>query len=239
MDTRKKQLWRAREQGQVPGFVALTVETTHWRSEPERVPWVAELRRRARCLRCYRELAESSPKGALARVCHKFGLGERTLYRWQSLYRQGGLEALIPESRRPEHSPRQTTAELEWAIIAIRLRTGWGVQRIAAELNALGLGPLTHSAVHGVLARRAVKVPLVRRSRRAGCRYERERPNDLWHMDLKGPLHFGRGMPALYGVAILDDHSRFCVGASFADNKRMDTALAVLEEAVRQWGAPR
>ena len=159
MNTKKKRLWRARQQGQVPDFVVLTMQTPRWRPEPTRVPWVGELRRRARCLRRYGELSQSCALTAQAKVCREFGISGRTLHRWQALYRRGGLEALIPASRRPEHCPRQTSPPLEWAIIAIRLRTGWGVQRIAAELNALGLGPITHSAVYGVLERRAVKVP--------------------------------------------------------------------------------
>jgi transposase InsO family protein len=148
------------------------------------------------------------------------------------------MAGLIPQSRRPGESPTQTPAWLEEAILTIQLRCGWGVQRIAQELNYWALGPVTHNAVWGVLKRRGKRVPLVRRSRKSGFRYQRETPNDLWHMDVKGPLHF-RGVGPVYGMAILDDRSRFCVGAMLAPNRRMETAIAVLDEAVQNWGAPR
>ena len=54
----------------------------------------------------------------------------------------------------------------------------------------------------------------------------------------RGPKQL-RGVGAVYGLAILDDRSRFCVGATLAPNRRMDTAISVLEGAVDSWGAPR
>ena len=238
MDSKKKQLWRARRQGAVPDFVLLTVESARWRPESRGVPWVEEVRRRARCLRRYEEHRSAAPERAVGRVCREFGISARTLWRWRQRYREEGMCGLIPRSRQPEASAGQTPAWLEEAILTIRLRCGWGAQRIAQELKHWGLGPVTHNAVWGVLRRRGKRMPLVRRSPKSGFRYQRETPNDLWHMDVKGPLHFP-GVGAVYGLAILDDRSRFCVGATLAPNRRMDTAISVLDGAVDSWGAPR
>ncbi len=239
MDSKKKRLWEARRGGPAPDFVMLTVESPCWRPEPKGVSWAQELRRRARCLRLYGEYRAQAASTARAKVCREFGISARTLRQWRQRYRQAGLSGLIPASRRPRNSPQQTPPWVERIIIAIRLRTGWGVQRIAQELAHLGLAEVTHNAVYGVLERRGMKVPLVRRSRKAGFRYQREVSNDLWHMDVKGPLYFGPGLGPWYGIAILDDRSRFCVGATLAPNRRMDTAIALLEQAVSTWGAPR
>ena len=239
MDSRKKWLWEARRQGPVPNFGLLTIESPRWRPPPKGAAWVGELRRRARCLRFYQEWKTALPLTALAKVRREFGISARTLHQWLARYREKGLVGLIPASRWPRRSPRETSRDLEWAILAVRLRTGWGVERIAQELGWLGLGPLTHNAVYGVLERRAMKVPLRRRGRKAGCRYQREVPNDLWHMDVKGPLYFGPGVGPIYGLAILDDCSRFCVAATFTDNRRMDTAISLLEQAVATWGVAR
>ena len=239
MDSKKKRLWEARGRGPAPKFVMLTVESPCWRPQPKGVGWAQELRRRARCLRLYGEYRAQAPSTARAKVCREFGISARTLRLWRQRHRQAGLSGLVPASRRPRNSPRQTPPWLERIIVAIRLRTGWGVQRIAAELTHLGLAAVTHNAVYGVLERRGMKVPLVRRSGKAGFRYQREVTNDLWHIDVKGPLYFGPGRGPWYGIAILDDRSRFCVGAIFAPNRRMDTAIALLEAAVSKWGAPR
>src|SRR5207245_260279 len=51
--------------------------------------------------------------------------------------------------------------------------------------------------------------------RTPGPRYERDCPNELWHIDLKGPFHFrdDRGRPMhCHFVALVDDWSRFLVG---------------------------
>jgi transposase InsO family protein len=239
LDSKKKRLWEARAQQTVPDFTLLTIHSARWHPEPKGVVWVDELRRRVRCLRRYRECQAAAPATAQAKVCREFGICRRTLERRLHAYSDTGVEGLIPGSRRPLSSPRQTPAALESAILAIRLRSGWGVERIAQELKHLGLGPITHSGVWGVLKRRGLNVALGRRKCKAGCRYEREIPNDLWHMDVKGPLHFGAGLGPLYGVAILDDCSRFCVGATLERNRQMDTMLSLVEAAVSAWGAPR
>jgi transposase InsO family protein len=238
LDSKKKRLWKAQRQGAVPNFVLLTVESPRWRPEPKGIPWVQELRRRARCMRRYEECLAANSATAAGKVCQEFGISPRTLWRWRGRYRGAGLQGLIPSSRRPRRSPRQTRDWLEGAILAIRLRTGWGVERIAEELKHAGLGPIAHSGVYGVLKRRGMTVPLTRRSRKAGFRYQRDRPNDLWHMDVKGPMHLP-GIGPTYGIAILDDCSRFCLAATLETNKRMKTCIALLEEAVAKWGAPR
>ncbi len=237
LDSKKKHLWVSRRQGTVPDFLMLTVETPRWRPGPTGVGWVAELRRRSRCLRLYGEYAQKDPVTALARVRREFGISERTFWRWRRQYREAGLAGLVPESRQPAHSPRQTPEPLERAIIAIRFRTGWGQERIAQELQALGWD-VSHNAVYGVLERHGRRVPVVRRGRKSGFRYQREVPNDLWHVDLKGPLYLGTGN-RLYGLAILDDCSRFCVGAAFVPTRAMKHSLGLLEAAVDRWGAPR
>ena len=238
MDSKKKRLWKARRQGAVPNFALLTVQSPRWRPEPKGVPWVQELRRRARCMRRYEECRAANPAIAVAKICQEFGISPRTLWRWRGRCREAGLEGLIPASRRPRSCPRQTPDWLEGAILAIRLRTDWGMQRISQELKAAGLARVTHSAVRGVLKRRGMTISLRRRSRHAGFRYQRERPNDLWHMDVKGPMHLP-GIGSTYGIAILDDSSRFCVAATLETNKRMKTCVALLEEAAAKWGAPQ
>src|SRR3989442_14760287 len=46
---------------------------------------------------------------------------------------------------------------------------------------------------------------------RPGPRYERLRPNELWHIDIKGPFFInlaGRGYIKTWLVGLVDDHSR-------------------------------
>src|SRR5205807_1804841 len=47
-----------------------------------------------------------------------------------------------------------------------------------------------------------------------GPRYERGRPNELWHVDLKGPffINLGRTYIKTWIAGLVDDHSRFVIG---------------------------
>jgi len=50
---------------------------------------------------------------------------------------------------------------------------------------------------------------------RPGPRYERASPNELWHIDIKGPFFIslsGRGYIKTWLVGLVDDYSRFVIG---------------------------
>src|SRR5882757_3669222 len=64
----------------------------------------------------------------------EFGISRRHLHRLLALYREGGLDALEPRSRRPKTNPAQTSEEVRERVIALR-----------GQLSAQGLdaGPVT------------------------------------------------------------------------------------------------
>jgi hypothetical protein len=66
-------------------------------------------------------------------------------------------------------------------------------------------------ASYRVLVRNQLITPDRRRRRRTWRRWERERPMQLWQLDLiELPLADGTEIKVLTGV---DDHSRYCVSA--------------------------
>ena len=99
------------------------------------------------------------------------------LRRWWQRYAAGGAAALRPRSRRPHHSPTQVPAAAEAAILAWRTR-GLGPARIALQVAP------SVSTVYRTLVRhgRSQLHPPVRRSVQ---RYEKTRPGELVHIDLK------------------------------------------------------
>jgi hypothetical protein len=72
--------------------------------------------------------------------------------------------------------------------------------------------------------------------KRAVQRFERAKPNELWQIDLieKEPTAIGD----VYGVPILDDHSRYLVGLRFFLTKGAETTLLTTYLAMTENGTP-
>ena len=142
-----------------------------------------------------------------------------TLDRWIRAYRADGFEALKPALR--EVGPRTDPAILAQAAQLRREapdRTGAQIAEILRRVH--GEAVPTVRTVQRHLARAGL-----RRAQSAGeqvgfGRFEAERPNELWVADaLHGPKvaveRGGAVSRKAICFAILDDHSRLCVGARF------------------------
>jgi transposase InsO family protein len=123
------------------------------------------------------------------------------LRRWWQRYRTGGEAALRPRSRRPHRSPTQVSAATETAIL------GWRTQGLGPARIALEVAP-SESTVYRTLVRhgRQHLHPPIRRTVR---RYEKTRPGELVHVDLKYlPCLENR---AEFEFAAIDDFTREAV----------------------------
>ena len=130
------------------------------------------------------------------------GVSVCTTYKWLRRHRLGGRPALEDASSRPHHLPRRTPPETVAAIVAARheRRTAW---EIATRLH------VPRSTVAAVL----VRVGLNRLARLTPPppvqRYERTRPGELVHLDIK-PL--GRILRVGHRI---QPHQRSSVGAGW------------------------
>ena len=69
-------------------------------------------------------------------LCRRFGISPDTGYRLLTRFQQGGVPGLADRSRRPKRSPRQTSPELEAAVLALRAQhPTWGGRKRAARLG--------------------------------------------------------------------------------------------------------
>ena len=68
-------------------------------------------------------------------------------------------------------------------------------------------------------------------------RFEAAYPGEMWQMDLT--YVYICGIPVLYLVLIIDDHSRYCIAADLVRDQRADTLIGILHNAVTLYGAPR
>ena len=159
----------------------------------------------------------------LTTLSSEFGVSREVLGRWWTRYQADDLPGLQPYSRRPRRSPTRLATAVERRILRLRQRRLSAV-RIAHQL---GVG---HSTVQRVLERHGVS-QLPRPTRPKSRRYEKQRPGELLHLDLKF-------LPALrnarndFEFAAVDDFSREAVVA-IRTEQTSDAAAAFLEHVVR------
>jgi transposase InsO family protein len=112
----------------------------------------------------------------VAEVARRFGVSRPTVYKWLDRWRRGA--SLEDRSSRPRRMPRMTPQLIADWVIALREATGDGPAVIAGKLG------MAWSTVWKIL-RRAGKSRLPRQPRPPVVRYERSRPGELVHVDVK------------------------------------------------------
>jgi transposase InsO family protein len=173
-------------------------------------------------------------------VARRLGVSRQSVHVWIARYEQGGLAALADRSHRPSCCPHQTVTELEALICELRREhPGWGPRRIEHQLGRLGADPVpSRSAIYRCLKRHGLIELRRRRKRREEFRrWERERPMQLWQMDVMGGvlLEDDTELKVVTGV---DDHSRFCVAAGLVTRATSKAVCAVLTAALGRYGIP-
>jgi transposase InsO family protein len=174
----------------------------------------------------------------VAEVADRYGVSRQSVHTWVNRYRAGGLAGLADRSHRPNRCPHQLAAAVQARVCELRRQhPGWGPQRLRDELERRGVRPLpSRMAVYRVLVRDQLIVLGGRRRQRAWRRFERERPMQLWQLDLiELPLANGAKVKVLTGV---DDHSRYCVSAQVMMRATGRAVCRGLAAALGRYGAP-
>ena len=141
----------------------------------------------------------------VSEVADRLGVSRQSVHTWIARYELGGLAALADRSHRPSTCPHQTAPELQAQICELRREhPGWGPRRIEHQLARLGMDPLpSRSAIYRCLKRHGLIELRRRRKRREEFRrWQRERPMQLWQMDVMGGLllHDGTELKIVTGV---------------------------------------
>jgi transposase InsO family protein len=183
-------------------------------------------------IRCVRTAHADGIGAALA-----LGVSRASLHRWRSRQAEGGIEALRDRPRGP--APERLPGWVEQAVIVVRLLTYWNSKRLAAEFTRRDIWPLGHHAVDDLLADLGTARPSVRREH--GPAYERGRPNELWHIDIKGPFFLQRARgeyTKVWIVGLVDDHSRFLIGLRVLPRPQVAPVLDWLDGCLELCGVP-
>ncbi len=198
----------------------------------------------------------------VAHVVVELNVSRATGYKWLARWRAEGPAGLFDRSSRAHRLPRKTPAELEQRVLALRGTRKLGPARIGP---LVGLAP---STVHAVLTRHGLHrlAWLDRPTGELVRRYERARPGELVHVDVKklGAIRAGGGWWAHgrgsaqhnnarteqlsgrrvgydYVHCAIDDHTRLAYAEIHPDEKAV-TCAAFLHRAAAWFadhGIPR
>jgi transposase InsO family protein len=175
---------------------------------------------------------------AVAHAAKAQGVSRQCAHRWVRRFDEHGEAGLLDRSSRPHHSPRQTAPQVEEKVLACRREERRGQDWIGPELG------VPARTVSRILRRNGVPYlhecdPLtgevIRASKTTAVRYERDRPGELVHMDVKkiGKIPDGggwrahgrsekvrgRGIGYDYVHSLVDDHSRLAYSEILPDEK--------------------
>ena len=173
-------------------------------------------------------------------VARRLGVSRQSVHSWIARYEEGGLAALADRSHRPSACPHQIPPEMEAAICELRrMHPGWGPRRIEHQLAKLGLDAVpSRSSIYRCLRRHGLIELRRRRKRRDEFRrFERDRPMQMWQMDVMGGV-FLHDDTELKVVTAVDDHSRFCVAAGLVRRATAKAVCEVFAGALRRYGIP-
>jgi transposase InsO family protein len=206
-----------------PGFRFLA--TRGGRPPLERGPRddLAIVRERARLVRIQREegLGAALALGRCSRA---------SLFRWQAACARDGLVALVPVRCGPRVPLVKHPAWVEQV---------WNAKRISAELRRREIALVSHGWIERLFDDLGTARPST--ARQGGPRYERESPNSLWHIDLKGPFFIqlpGGRYVKTFLVGLVDDHSRYVLGLRIQTSQAAAPILGWMRDCFELCGRP-
>jgi transposase InsO family protein len=190
-----------------------------------------------------------------AHIAAAMGVSRKCVRTWIDRYAAEGQAGLATRSSRPHTMPTRTSKEVEQEVVAARAADRCGQDVLGPRV---GVAPRT---VARILRRHCVPYlrecdPLtgevIRSSKQTAVRYERERPGELIHMDVKklGKIPDGGGWRAHgrseevrgrgngydYVHSVIDDHSRLAYSEILPDEKA-PTCAAFLARAIDYFAA--
>jgi transposase InsO family protein len=123
-----------------------------------------------------------------AHIAAAMGVSRKCVKTWIERYAAEGESGLVTRSSRPHATPARTSVSVEAKVVAIRREQRWGREEISARTGVAA------RTVSRILARHhmphlaaldPITGNLIRSSKVTAVRYERSRPGELAHMDVK------------------------------------------------------
>lgn len=184
-----------------------------------------------------------------AHIAAAMGVSRKCVTTWVDRYAAEGEDGLLTRSSRPHSMPTRTSAQVEAEVLQARRVHREGPDLLGPRVGVPARTASRILARHGV-PRLAVCDPMtgevIRSSKTTAVRYERERPGELVHVDVKklGKIPDGGGWRAHgrseqvrgrgngydFVHSMVDDHSRLAY-SEIHDDEKTGTCAAFLTRA--------
>jgi putative transposase len=171
-----------------------------------------------------------------------------TLERWYYAYKEGGLEALRPQSRTDKGRGRELTSAQRELLVAIRTEHPTAsvslILRTLVAQGRLQSGAISESTVRRFYQERGLDRRTLGSGSEGGkvrLRWQAERPMALWHGDVCHSALVsceGAASSPVRVHALLDDASRYVLAIEAMAQEREVDMLSLLVRAVRRHGPP-
>jgi transposase InsO family protein len=172
----------------------------------------------------------------------KYSYSRQHLHRLLARYREGGLDAVEPRSRRPRTNPQATPAAVRDRIIELRLQLkadGWdaGPLTLAWHLEQEGHRAPSTSTIRRILHAAGLITPEPRKRPRSAYRtIVTAQPNECWQSDFTHwRLADGTDVEIL---TWLDDHSRYLLSCTAHAPVTGDIVVETFLTCGNEYGLP-
>ena len=198
----------------------------------------ADIERRLAWINYYYKLEDENARAPKTAVCNRFDIDYKTFNFWLKRYEENGRSplALIDLPRRPKNIRFKVPFWAEVLLVLARVIRGIGAESLAAEFRHRGIFDISHQGVHNIFVRYGLNHIKRLKKKPVRC-YERGVPNELWHIDIKGPFWI-KGVGKIYTLGIIDDYSRYIVSCELRLDQEMETVIAELRAAIKEYGEP-
>jgi transposase InsO family protein len=172
----------------------------------------------------------------------EYGFSRRHLHRLLVRYRNGGLDAVEPRSRRPNGSSSATRPEVRQRVLELRQQLtadglDAGPETIRWHLEQEQMRVLSTSTIRRILHQAGLITPQPRkRPRSSYIRFEAAQPNETWQSDfIHWRLADGTEVEILNW---LDDHSRYLLSCTAHTPVSGDVVVVTFLAAADVHGTP-
>lgn len=182
-------------------------------------------------------------EGSMAEVCEAFGVSRKTGYKWLARYQERGKAGLSDQSRAPVFRPRDTSPELEAAIISTQCRHPYyGAKKLRAILQREQpkVSWPSVTTFSNILKRNGFTTRRRKRPRLAGAAPLENcyAANDVWTADFKGWWRTGDGATC-EPLTVIDSYSRFLLNCGHVQRRDFHTVWSQLRETFEEYGMPK
>jgi putative transposase len=174
-------------------------------------------------------------------VARQYGISEASAYRWKNAAEKSGGSVPEAKSTRPISSNASPINE-EHRSLVLELKKShpkMGPAQIQSQLRRFHAIKIGRHLIGRIFA--DAGIPLQKRNAAKGASnpedngFEMSRPNELWAVDFK---EFWIHAEKVYGLFVIDDFSRFCVGHALTQKPTAELAIETVNAAIQRYGRP-